>query len=325
MSDYLNEDCNIVPTNVKYSSYLLEDICIKLKAKYPFIDVGEIGKSVLGRPIFYIKIGQGKSSVFYSGAFHANEWITTPLLLKFVEMYAKAYSTESCLYGYSAKRLFCDYQLYVVPMVNPDGVDLVNSYINEEKLSLRAKKYYKRALKIASCYKDIPFPDGWKANIEGIDLNLQFRAGWLRAKKNKVSHGVRNAAPRDFVGAAPLIAPESRAVYNFTCKHDFLLILAYHSQGEVIYHKYLNYNPAGSQDIAEYFKSVSGYEVLNTPAESGYAGYKDWFIKQYNRPGYTIEVGNGVSPLPLSQFDDIYEKNKLILLGGMVKLNPQSC
>ena len=57
-----------------------------------------------------------------------------------------------------------------------------------------------------------------------------------------------------------------------------------------------------------------------TPAESGYAGYKDWFIQTYNRPGYTIEVGRGVNPLPLSQFPQIYRDNLGILLGGMSKV-----
>ena len=53
---------------------------------------------------------------------------------------------------------------------------------------------------------------------------------------------------------------------------------------------------------------------------SGYAGFKDWFIQEYNRPGYTIEVGMGVSPLPMSQFAGIYEDNRLILEGGMTEL-----
>ena len=88
----------------------------------------------------------------------------------------------------------------------------------------------------------------------------------------------------------------------------------------MIYWKYLDYNPAGSYAIARYFREVSGYEVEETPSASGYAGYKDWFIMTYDRPGYTIEAGRGVSPLPMSQFDRIYEDNKRILLGGMTQI-----
>lgn len=100
----------------------------------------------------------------------------------------------------------------------------------------------------------------------------------------------------------------------------FSLILAYHAQGEVIYWRYLDYEPADSRRIAEYFGEVSGYRVEETPSTSGYAGFKDWFIQEYNRPGYTIEVGMGVSPLPMSQFAGIYEDNRLILEGGMTEL-----
>ena len=57
-----------------------------------------------------------------------------------------------------------------------------------------------------------------------------------------------------------------------------------------------------------------------TPSASGYAGYKDWFIQEYDRPGYTIEAGLGENPLPESQFDQIYEANKGILLGGMTQI-----
>ena len=96
--------------------------------------------------------------------------------------------------------------------------------------------------------------------------------------------------------------------------------LAYHAQGEVIYWRYLDYEPADSRRIAEYFGEVSGYRVEETPSASGYAGFKDWFIQEYNRPGYTIEVGMGVSPLPMSQFAGIYEDNRLILEGGMTEL-----
>ena len=58
--------------------------------------------------------------------------------------------------------------------------------------------------------------------------------------------------------------------------------------------------------------------MADTPYNSSFAGYKDWFIQEYNRPGYTIEAGLGENPLPISQFDNIYEKNIGILVLGMI-------
>ena len=115
------------------------------------------------------------------------------------------------------------------------------------------------------------------------------------------------------MGTTPLGAPESRSLYDYTQKNNFALTLSYHTQGEVIYWKYLDFNPPRSFEIGEELSRVSGYNLEITPSESGYAGYKDWFIYFYNRPGYTVEVGTGENPLPLTQFSEIYSDNLPLL------------
>lgn len=310
----------IVPTDVPYSSGLLYDVLKKLQKRYPWMQLMSIADSVMGTPIWAIVIGEGSVEVFYNASFHANEWITTPVLLRFAEEFLEAVDQGKSIYGVDADWLYRTFRLYLVPMVNPDGVDLVNDKIDKEKRNPDGIPYYDQAKTIAAGYPQIPFPDGWKANINGVDLNLQFPAGWEEAKRIKAERGFTTFAPRDFPGYGPLTEPESRAVYEFTRQRDFHLILAYHTQGEVIYWRYLDYEPPGSRRIAEYFGEVSGYEVAETPRESGYAGYKDWFIQDYNRPGYTIEVGKGINPLPVTQFEDIYDTNIGILIGGMVQL-----
>ena len=115
----------------------------------------------------------------------------------------------------------------------------------------------------------------------------------------------------------PLTAPESLAVYNFTLEHNFSLVIAYHTQGKEIYWNFQNINPPRGFEIANQFATISGYSVTNVPINSSFAGYKDWFILQYNRPGYTIEAGLGQNPLPVSQFDEIYRDNLGILVLGI--------
>lgn len=303
----------IVRTDINYTSQINSSTIGALKEKYPFIEVGEIGKSVLGNSLLYLKMGTGRNKVFYNAAFHANEWITTPVLLKFAEDLAEAYSMRQRWYGIDVGRLLRRVTLYLVPMVNPDGVDLVNGAIESEEVLQHTEQ-------IADNYPSVPYPSGWKANIRGVDLNLQFPAEWEMAKQIKFEQGFTTFAPRDFVGEGPLTEPESLAVYNFTLQENFDLILAYHSQGEVIYWKFLDYEPPRSREIALYFGQVSGYTVEETPLTSGYAGYKDWFIQNYNRPGYTIEVGQGMNPLPIGQFEQIYRDNIGILLGGMTEV-----
>ncbi len=278
------------------------ELCVKgLKARYPFIETGSIGTSVLGKSLYYLKMGVGANEVFYNASHHANEWITSPLLTKYFEDYAMAYAFENEIFDRNATELYNAATLYMVPMVNPDGVDLVTGYIPE------GSGTYNRALAMND--PPVLFPQGWKANINGVDLNLQYPAGWEEARRIKFDEGFTKPGPRDYVGPAPLSQPESRAVYNFTLNHDFKLTLSYHTQGRVIYWKYADYEPEDSYQIGRELSRLSGYALELTPPYSANAGYKDWFIQNYNRPGYTIEVGVGVAPLPISQFDENYNDN----------------
>ncbi len=92
----------VVPTNISFTSQVLELCAAGLKARYPFIETGSIGSSVLGKNLFYFKIGEGKSEAFYNAAHHANEWITSPLLMKYLENYAAAFAFGSSVSGKSA-------------------------------------------------------------------------------------------------------------------------------------------------------------------------------------------------------------------------------
>jgi len=308
----------VVPTTIRWNSDLLRHVVEGLRGRYPFLGVSAIGSSALGRPLYQLTIGRGKTRVGYNAAHHANEWITTPVLLRFLEQYAHgvAFGGNGAGARESAdfRRLYENYTLDIVPMVNPDGVDLVTCALAE------GSEAHRQAEEIAASFPNIPFPSGWKANIEGIDVNLSYPAGWEIAKKLKYAQGFNRPAPRDYVGPAPLAAPEAAAMARRAKQAGYRRILAYHTQGRIIYWKYADFNPPGAYALARRMAGVSGYTVETTPEYSGHAGYKDWFIQEWNRPGYTIEAGRGVNPLPLSQFEEIYRDNIGILLLGMLGL-----
>ena len=295
----------VVPDNVPFTSEVLR-YCIRgFRARFPFIFADSVGNSVLGKPLYVLRMGLGENRVFFNGAHHANEWITSPLLMKYLENYADAYVSDREIGGIAASELYRRATLTVLPMVNPDGVDLDTGLLSS------ASTPYFAALSMNG--STVGFPQNWKANLHGVDLNLQYPAGWETAKEIKYAQGYTKPGPRDYVGPKPLSEPESSAVYRYTRREDFSLTLSYHAQGEVIYWKYLDKAPAGAEQIGTEFSRLSGYALELTPNTSGYAGYKDWFILDYDRPGYTIEIGTGTNPLSLAQLPEIYRRNEQLL------------
>jgi g-D-glutamyl-meso-diaminopimelate peptidase len=127
-------------------------------------------------------------------------------------------------------------------------------------------------------------------------------------------YGITGPGPTRYSGEFPESEPESKAVADFTREHNFEYTIAFHSQGEVIYWLFGDEIPQGARELGDYFSKVSGYKLDETSGSANYSGYKDWFIQEYNRPGYTVEVGIGENPLPDDQFEDIYDDVLEILL-----------
>ena len=298
----------IVPTDAPMTAQRSAQILQTLSDAYPFLQTELLARTAFGRPIYAASLGRGPRRVLYSAAHHANEWLTATVLLKFIEDYAEALQNDGTIGGVNARALFESATVFLVPMVNPDGVDLVTGTATEQERE--------EARSLAAFYPNIPFPDGWKANLKGVDLNLQYPAGWLTAREIKFSQGYTRPGPRDFVGRFPLSQVESGVLADYTQRIDPDLVIAWHSQGQVIYWQYGGIEVEGARELAEHFAEISGYALEDTPYNSSFAGYKDWFIQSYRRPGFTIEVGTGENPLPVDQFDEIYAASLPILVAG---------
>ena len=298
---------SIVKTDIPMTYEGCQDAILALVEKYPFLRTEVLEETAFGRNIRTLVIGQGPRKVVFSASHHANEWITTPVLLKFMEEFARAIEEGGDIAEFNAQELSNAVTIYAVPMVNPDGVDLVTGATPPGSFE------YAFARRLGENYPAIPFPDGWKANLLGVDLNLQYPAEWDRAREIKFSQGFTLPGPRDYVGARPLSQIEARVLAGYTEFLDPALVLALHSQGKEIYWQFLDIEVPGARELGEKMAQVSGYRLADTPFESSFAGYKDWFIRKFRRPGYTVEVGDGVNPLPIEQFDEIYDAVKGIL------------
>ncbi|MBW7649826.1 M14 family metallocarboxypeptidase [Anoxybacillus sp. ST4] len=272
---------------------------------HSIVRVHEIGQSVLNKPIVELQIGEGETYVHMNASFHANEWITSAVVMAFVRDYVQALKNKNHLVKYDVQQLYKKTTLSVVPMVNPDGVDLV---LHGKKA---AQHYEDEVLHINEGNDDF---SQWKANIRGVDLNNQFPAKWEVEKERKIP---KAPAPRDFPGFLPLTEPEAQAMAELTIKRDFFKVLAFHTQGKEIYWGYEQCEPPEAEEEVNEFAKWSGY----TPVRyiDSHAGYRDWFIFNWKRRGYTIELGEGVNPLPFSQFQSIYNDSIGIFVTALAR------
>jgi g-D-glutamyl-meso-diaminopimelate peptidase len=292
---------HVVDGKKSYSfEVLLKDIN-DLKKVYPFINIRTVGKSVLGKPIQEIRIGKGQKKVHMNASFHANEWITTSILMKLLNTYLLSLTNGNSLRGLFTLAYFQQTELSIVPMVNPDGVNLV--------LQGPPSEMREEVIRINEGSTDFTT---WKANIRGVDLNNQYPANWQIEKERKEA---KSPAPRDYPGDNPLTEPEAVAMAELAKDKRFNRVIALHTQGKEFYWGYEGHEPSESAAEANEFARVSGYESIQYI--DSHAGYKDWFIQEFRKPGFTVELGKGINPLPLSQFDEIYEETMGIFLASL--------
>ena len=266
---------------------------------YDDIKVNIIGSSVLNKNIYCLKIGHGEKNVCYIGTHHSLEWISTSLLMKFVYSILDFAKSNKRFLSYDINELFNKVTFHIIPMLNPDGVDIVNKKIADKEL-------YEKLLQ---WNKGEDFSEKWQANANGVDLNHNYDAGFNKAKVLEIKYGVTGPSSTRYGGPYPESEPEVKALCDYIRSIPFSLLISYHSQGEVIYYDYNKKIPKGGKELGKIISRKTGYALDNTEGISSYSGCKDWFIEKFDKPAYTIELGKGKNPLNFSQFEKIYSDN----------------
>ncbi|BED92281.1 MAG: zinc carboxypeptidase [Candidatus Improbicoccus pseudotrichonymphae] len=268
----------------------------KLFFNNKFIRHSVIGKSWCKRDINLFQMGNTDEFVLFAGAFHGSEWITALILIKFLNEILVKFNYDNRIKRYLEK---CG--IGIIPIVNPDGVEIaLNGYESAGDYKGLVKKI------IGNNHKK------WQANARGVDINHNFNAGWEELKKLEIESGITSPASTRYGGEKPESENETKFLVRF-CENNFVKYsLAFHSQGEEIYWKYGEKIPKKSKELAILLSEDSSYKLSEPEGLAIGGGFKDWFIRKFNRPSFTIEVGKGENPLPLSDLDLIYKKiNKM--------------
>lgn len=232
-----------------------------------------IGKSVFGRNIYAVAVGDGAPRTLIHGGIHARESLSSAVAVKMMENHN---GSAICF----------------VPMVNPDGVMLVKYGIES------APEEFRKRLIAVNGGGDFSL---WKANGNAVDLNVNFDAYWGKGEQN-----VRKPSSANYIGAYPFSEPETRALASLTEKYTFTSSLSLHTKGETIY-----YGFDDCKSYVEYAKilaEATGYALLKSEGSVG--GYKDWFLIKGFGAGFTVELGddNLRHPIGDEYVNAIYQK-----------------
>ncbi|MCR3922338.1 MAG: M14 family zinc carboxypeptidase [Firmicutes bacterium] len=297
----IQNDPAIVSPQQMYSYEQLEMDINRLLTLYPqLLTVEVIGQSVEGRSLYAMRIGQGEHEILIDAAIHASEWLTTPLTMKMVEEYAH-HAHHGTLFGqHDVAVLLQEVSFWFIPMINPDGVTLVQSGPD-------AIIHGALAQQILSDSEDFTTFKGWKANSRGVDLNRQFPISWTTLTS------VRDEpAPSHFKGHAPLSEPEAQALYDFARFRRPVLTLSFHQQGEWLfwYHKQTGAQLERDEKIVQALAAVTGYRYQYYNDNGG--KYMDFVITELGVPGITVEVGTVVGDL--RQWQRIWQQTRTLPL-----------
>lgn len=265
------------------------------------------GKSVLGRRISVLTLGNPAGGTLFAGATHGSEWLTALVLLRFFDELCSSFEHGLCFYGIDARCAVLKRGVAVLPVLNPDGIEI---NLSGTKAAPAASE---RLLRLSG--GDF---SRWNANASGVDLNHNFSAGWDKLQKMEHAAGIYGPAPRQYGGPHPFSEPETRAACGVCSTLGISRLYSLHSQGEEIYWYYGPRTPILSRDIAHELSAASGYAIKEPSGMASHGGFKDWFIESFGRPGFTIEMGLGENPLPLSDLDAIYEKLAPALAAALV-------
>lgn len=284
---------------------LLEELN-KLSEKHEIVKVSYLGKSILDNAIPLVTLGdsQAGKSVLYVSTHHASENILTSVLLRFIKEYISAHSNFNQVASVNIRYLFKMRKIYIVPMLNPDGVDYrLNGISDDNPIKDRVIAYNQG--------NDFT---KWNANARGVDLNHNYNAGFEEYKIYERANDITPGKTK-YSGEYAESEPEVQALANFIrfTQEELKGILTLHTQGEEIYYKSNGKIPQGTEVISRHVSRMTSYPLCDTEGSASYGGLTDWAIKELNLPSYTLECGRGENPLEIKQAASIYARLRELL------------
>lgn len=288
-------------TDEKYTYSDFKKDMDQLVKKYPYaLKKQYLGRTADDRGLYALTLGNpdADKQIFVTAGFHAREYINCQVTMRMIEYYCRTYETGD-YEGVAYEKLFDEVSLCILPMVNPDGIAisaLGTSAIRDEKLRRKIEKMPKE--------RGYYF---WKANARGVDLN----SNYIIFKGTPDSKTYSSAG---YPGPKKFSEKETKAVLKAleNCS-NVKAVINYHSMGRAIYWGYHNKKyKARCWAFAELFYKMTGYYMIDESYSDFARGdFEHYIMHEYKIPYVCIENGKSKVPVPNSEFNSIYYKNKL--------------
>ena len=282
-----------------------------LKASYPQMQMDVLGNTIDGRQLYHVVVGNPSAphKILVHGGIHAREYISSQVVMREIVALLEMQKNGWLYHGQSVATLLQNTCIHFVPMVNPDGITLVQGGI--DALNTQAAKTMVMSMAAQDQVTDLAtYLRKWKNNINGVNLNRNFDAFWQEATP-KVDH----PSNMFYKGTGPESEVESKALANLCRQLMPDYTISYHTQGRVIYWYFGetgNYKAKG-QYLANVVHQNTGYTISDTWSQTDAAGFKDWAVQKLDIPSVTIELGRGTSPVDESQITQMWTENDGIL------------
>ena len=227
------------------------------------------------------------------------------MLFRFINEYCELYGSNGKVEGVFIKDIFDSVELNIVPMLNPDGVELAINGLEENNI------LYERLISMNKESRDFTH---WQANGRGVDLNHNYNFGFSEYKKLEFEQGLVAGCSTRYSGEYPESEPETGYLCNYIrfC-NDFVGAVTLHTQGEEIYYQSGGKHPKNADRIAKYASHLCGYTMGEATGMAAYGGFTDWFVNEFDLPSLTVECGKGANPLPISDLPMIYIRIRRML------------
>ncbi|NQE06037.1 hypothetical protein C5S32_09220 [ANME-1 cluster archaeon GoMg1] len=296
-------------SGVSYHSYSslktelqnIEDNYTNIAKVYDIGDSWEKTQGIADRDILAIKISdnvtteeEDEPDILFMGGTHAREWISVEVPFYLAKYLVEHYSTDQ-----KVKQLIDSREIWIVPLVNPDGLEY----------SRTDNRFWRKNRR-----------DNGDGTF-GVDPNRNFGYKWGQ----QGSSG--NSTSNTYRGTAPFSEPETQAIRYLVSTHNFSSSISYHSYSQLILYPW-GYTKDAPQhkvqlskmadDMATEIKKVHGKDYTPEQASDLYIASgdsDDWLYGVYNIAAFTIELrpktmAEGGFVLPPSQIIPTWKENK---------------